>query len=385
MMKETLAIYSPSFFNYKFHEEHPFNPLRISLWFELLEAMGVISEEDLVSSQPALDGELLLVHSPDYVEAVRNVSLGIGVEDPLKYNLGTEDNPIFPNMHQATSYIVGGTLKAAKLLMDSKAKHVLNMAGGLHHAMANKASGFCIYNDIAVAIGWLKKHYNLKIMYIDVDAHHGDGVQWIFYGDPDVMKVSIHETGRYLFPGTGNVRERGEGEGFGYTVNMPLEPFTEDDSYIEVMETLLPSLAKSFQPDLIISQHGCDTHENDPLTHLSLTTRGFAAAAKLIHDLAHEYCDGRWLVVGGGGYEYWGVVPRSWAILWGIISGRELPENLPESWRCKWGKIAPVVLPTKLLDKSADYPAKPRREEIEEKNRRTVVQALNRPVWNYLF
>lgn len=385
MMREALAVYSPSFYDYKFHEEHPFNPLRILLWFELLEAMGVISGEDLTPPQSITDEELLLVHSVDYLDAVKKISQGIEIADPLQYNLGTEDNPFFPNMHQASSYLVGGTLKAAKLLMEGKAKHTLNMAGGLHHAMANKASGFCIYNDIAVAIGWLRKHYNLKIMYIDVDAHHGDGVQWIFYDDPDVMKVSIHETGRYLFPGTGNVRERGEGEGFGYTVNMPLEPFTEDDSYIEILETILPSLAKSFQPDLIISQHGCDTHEYDPLTHLSITTRGFAAAANLIHDLAHRYCDGRWLVVGGGGYEHWGVVPRCWAILWGIISSRELPKNLPESWRRKWGESSPIDLPVKLWDQPEDFPAKPRREEIAEKNRRTAIQALNRPVWNYLF
>ncbi len=385
MISEALAIYSSSFSDYKFHEEHPFNPLRILLWFELLEAMGAVNEQDLVLPKPATDEELLLVHTPDYLEAVKNLSLGIEIENALKYNLGTEDNPLFPRMHQATAHLVGGTLEAAKLLMKGRAKHALNMAGGLHHAMADKASGFCIYNDIAVAISWLKKNYNLKIMYIDVDAHHGDGVQWIFYGDPDVMKVSIHETGRYLFPGTGNVRERGEGEGFGYTINMPLEPFTEDDSYIEVLETLLPSLAKSFQPDLIVSQHGCDTHEHDPLTHLSITTKGFAAAANLIHDLAHQYCDGLWLAVGGGGYEYWSVVPRSWAILWGVMSCRQLPEYLPKSWLDKWGKMAPGPLPMKLWDNPKDYPAKPRREEIEEKNRRTVIQALNRPVWNYLF
>ncbi len=384
MIKETLVIYSPSFVDYKFHEEHPFNPLRIQLWYELLEAMGAISDQDLVLPKPVTDEDLLLVHTPDYLEAVKKLSSGIEIEDALKYNLGTEDNPLFPGMHQATAHLVGGTLEAAKLLMKGRAKHALNMAGGLHHAMSDKASGFCIYNDIAVAISWLKKNYKLKIMYIDVDAHHGDGVQWIFYKDPDVMKVSIHETGRYLFPGTGNVRERGEGEGFGYTINMPLEPFTEDDSYIEVLQTLLPSLAKSFQPDLIVSQHGCDTHEHDPLTHLSITTKGFAAAANLIHDLAHQYCDGLWLAVGGGGYEYWSVVPRSWAILWGVMSGRQLPEYLPKSWLDKWGKAAPGPLPMKLWDNPKDYPPKPRREEIEEKNRRTAIQALNRPVWNYL-
>ncbi|NLC76064.1 MAG: acetoin utilization protein AcuC [Clostridia bacterium] len=385
MPGKALAVYTSQFADYKFHEDHPFNPLRLKLWFELLEAMDAISDEDLCYPPPATEEEILLVHTRDYVEAVKLASLGKLPEDPLQYNLGTEDNPIFPKMHQATSLVVGGTLQAARLVMEGVTSHALNMGGGLHHAMTGHASGFCIYNDAAIAIKWLRKHYNLKVMYIDVDAHHGDGVQWVFYKDPDVMTVSFHETGRYLFPGTGGVLERGADEGYGYAVNIPLEPFTEDDSYIEALEEVLPALMKSFQPDLIVSQHGCDSHEYDPLTHLSLTTRGFAAAARLIHRLAHEYCQGRWVALGGGGYAPRRVVSRCWAILWGEMAERTLPEKIPESWLLKWAKHAPVSLPEYLYDREEEFPPKPRREEISEKNRRTVVQALNRPVWSFVF
>lgn len=385
MAGKSLVVYSSQFTEYKFHEGHPFDPIRLRLWYELLDCMDAISSSDLVFPQPVSEEELLLVHTPDYIEAVKVASRGKLPADPMQYNLGTEDNPIFPNMHQVTSLVVGGTLLAARLVMEGTANHVFNVGGGLHHAMTDRASGFCIYNDAAVAIKWLRNTYNMKVMYIDVDAHHGDGVQWVFYQDPEVMTVSIHETGRYLFPGTGSVTERGANEGYGYSVNVPLEPFTEDDSYIETLNKLLPTLMETFKPDIIVSQHGCDTHEYDPLTHLSLTTRGFAEAARLIHRLAHEYCQGRWVVLGGGGYDFWRVVPRSWALLWGEVSGRELPQKLPETWVHKWSKAAPVPLPEYLHDNPADFPPKPRREEISEKNRRTVSQALNRPVWSYLF
>ncbi|HHY60401.1 MAG TPA: acetoin utilization protein AcuC [Clostridia bacterium] len=385
MAGKPLIVYSPHFTEYKFHEGHPFDPLRLRLWYELLETMEAVSPEDLVFPQPASEEELLLVHTQEYIEAVKMASRGKVPPEPLQFNLGTEDNPIFPNMHQIASLVVGGTLLAARLVMEEKAAHVFNVGGGLHHAMKDRASGFCIYNDAAVAIQWLRRTYDVKVMYIDVDAHHGDGVQWVFYQEPEVMTVSFHETGRYLFPGTGGVLEKGSGEGYGYAVNVPLEPFTEDDSFIEALHKVLPTLMESFRPDIIVSQHGCDTHEYDPLTHLSLTTRGFVEAARLIHQLAHDYCQGRWVVLGGGGYDIWRVVPRSWALLWGEISGRQLPEKIPDAWRLKWTKAAPIPLPEFLHDDPADFPPKPRRDEISEKNRRTVMQALSRPVWSYLF
>jgi GNAT superfamily N-acetyltransferase len=269
--------------------------------------------------------------------------------------------------------------------------HVFHPAGGLHHAWPERASGFCIYNDIAVAIAHVLRASEAKILYIDFDAHHGDGVQRAFYDDPRVMTVSFHETGRYLFPGTGDVLELGKGLGRGYSVNVPLEPFTEDDSYIEVMNALLPPLVVSFAPDVIVSVHGCDTHAWDPLTHLDLTMRGIQAQIKLAHGLAHKYCQGRWLALGGGGYDQYRVVPRAWSILWAEMSEQALPDHLPEEWVKRWRPIwlsqeeeeeaeqeamgKTVVsdhFPTTFEDRPEDFPPRSRRLAISHTNRRTV-------------
>jgi GNAT superfamily N-acetyltransferase len=200
-------------------------------------------------------------------------------------------------------------------------------------------------------------------------------VQWAFYDEPDVMTVSFHETGRHLFPGTGDLLELGKGSGRGLSVNIPLEAFTEDDSWLEAIYALLPSLVHSFHPDLIISQHGCDTHAWDPLTHLSLTTRAYAAQAKLTHELAHAHCQGRWVALGGGGYDIYRVVPRSWALVWSELSGRPLPDQIPSAWLERWQPESKEQLPVTFLDQPEDFPRKPRREEIECHNRRIVAQA----------
>jgi GNAT superfamily N-acetyltransferase len=230
-----------------------------------------------------------------------------------------------------------------------------------------------------------------KVLYIDFDAHHGDGTQRSFYDEPRVMTISLHETGRYLFPGTGDVLELGRGLGRGYSVNIPLEPFTEDDSYIEVIESLLHPLVTSFAPDIIVSQHGCDTHAWDPLTHLELTMRGIQAQMKLTHQLAHSYCQGRWVALGGGGYDLFRVVPRAWGMLWAEMSGQGLPDYLPEEWVARWrpawfavqerettaqqmmGKPStPIDFPTIFQDRPEDFPEHPRRWEINRTNRHTL-------------
>ncbi|HEU5229651.1 MAG TPA: hypothetical protein VFU49_17670, partial [Ktedonobacteraceae bacterium] len=264
-------------------------------------------------------------------------------------------------------------------------------AGGLHHAWAERASGFCVYNDIAVAIAHVIRSCEAKVLYIDFDAHHGDGVQRAFYDEPRVLTVSLHETGRYLFPGTGDVLELGQGSGRGYSVNIPLEPFTEDDSYNEVMNALLFPLVTSFAPDIIISQHGCDTHAWDPLTHLSLTMQGIQAQMKLVHQLAHTYCNGKWVAVGGGGYDLYRVVPRAWSLLWAEMSQQPVPEPLPQQWVDRWqpawqeaqdqeergqqimGKSSVAMsFPTTFMDRAEDFPAQPRRWTISHTNRQTV-------------
>ncbi len=261
--------------------------------------------------------------------------------------------------------------------MNGEAEHALCISGGLHHALRYKASGFCVYNDIAVAIARLKEeHPGLKVAYVDTDVHHGDGVQWLFYEDPEVLTISMHESGRYIFPGSGGVKERGRRDGRGYSVNVPLEPFTQDDSFVECFEAVVPEVLNSFGPDLILSQNGCDAHELDPLAHLKLTTRVYEHVPQRVHDLAHELCGGRWVPVGGGGYDWWRVVPRAWTALWAVVSHQEVPEEMPEDWLEKWGERSPVRLPRLTRDEAQDYPAIERADEIAEKNHRTVKEVL---------
>lgn len=251
----------------------------------------------------------------------------------------------------------------------------------MHHAHADMAAGFCVYNDPAVAIHCLLER-GLRVMYVDSDVHHGDGVQQAFYDEDRVLTVSIHESGRYLFPGTGEVSERGRGCGLGYSVNVPLLPYTDDGSYMEVFDTVVPALAASFQPDVVVSQHGCDGHYRDPLSHFSLTTRSFAHVASTVHRLAHELCGGRLVALGGGGYDIWHTVPRAWTILWAALSGRsdELPDQLPASWLAAWRERAAeagVTLQLDFADDPADLdPPADRDSYISRINREVAAQAL---------
>ncbi len=381
-----LFVHDPYLSQYNFGPEHPLRPRRHLLLMDLLEQSGILQPDgpDILLQQQASREELLLAHSPAYIAAVERLSaedegldslVGEYAVDPEPYGFGIGDNPIFPQMHAASARIVGGTLAAARAVMSGKARHVFNATGGFHHALRDRASGFCIYNDAAVAIAAMLQEYEARILYVDFDAHHGDGVQWAFYDEPRVMTVSFHETGDYLFPGTGDLLELGKGAGRGLSVNIPLDAFTEDDSWLEAVSALLPSLVHAFHPDLIVSQHGCDTHAWDPLTHLSLTTRAAAAQAKLTHDLAHEHCQGRWVALGGGGYDMYRVVPRAWALVWSELSGRPLPEHIPPAWLEHWQPESKEQLPTTFLDSPDDFPPKPRRLEIERHNRRIVAQA----------
>ncbi len=375
-MKHRAAfVYSPAYAAYSFGTEHPFNARRLELTVDLLQSMGLLYPSDVEEPRPATPEQLELKHSKQYVATVEASSrTGRPVPGAAEYGLGTEDNPVFPGMHEAASLIVGGTLTAAELVASGRYTHALSIGGGLHHAGADTASGFCIYNDIAVAIEHLKRSYGVRVAYIDTDAHHGDGVQWLFYSDPEVLTVSVHETGRYLFPGTGYVEERGAGAGYGYSVNVPLEAFTEDDSFIEALEKVLPPVLEDFRPDIIVSQHGCDGHRLDPLTDLCLSIRSYALVPRLIHELAHALCDGRWVAVGGGGYNIWSVVPRAWAYLWASMAERSVPEVIPHNWSAKWAPRSPVPLPQRVTDEG--FPPVRRRREIEEKNRITVARVL---------
>lgn len=378
MSRRSRLIYSPDFTAYYFHDEHPFNQRRLLLTHDLMRAYGLLSDEDVSAPRRATDEEIALIHDPRYIEIVREQGHR---EDELpqsaSFGLGTEDVPIFSQMHEATSLIVGGTLQAVDLVMNGHADHAFNPAGGLHHAFRGRASGFCIYNDCAIAIAYLRKHWNARVLYIDTDAHHGDGVQWAFYDDPAVLTISLHETGKYLFPGTGNLTERGEGSGYGYSVNVPLDAFTEDDSFLEIYHNLVPTVARGFKPDVIVTQNGCDAHTYDPLTHLSCSMRIYQEIPRLAHQLAHELCGGRWIATGGGGYDIWRVVPRAWTLLWSEMTDQPLTDGpLPQSWLSAWQPKSELALPTHLFDDVNPFPPIPRRKEITEKNRVTLERAL---------
>ncbi|MDQ2714928.1 MAG: acetoin utilization protein AcuC [Chloroflexota bacterium] len=409
-------IFAPLELRYNFGVHHPLQPDRMVALMDLLEQTGMwhsSAEETSLLLRPATLEELSLVHAPDYLAAVQRLGVpedaGAGAEErrerarlALMYGFGDGDTPALPDMHEVCAAIAGGTLVALSAVLglpeggvfdseEARPLHIFHPGGGLHHAWSNRASGFCIYNDAAVAIAHVLRASEMKVLYIDFDAHHGDGVQRAFYDDPRVMTISLHETGRYLFPGTGEVLELGNGLGRGYAVNMPLEPFTEDASYIEVIEHLLPPLVVSFAPDVIVSQHGCDTHAWDPLTHLELTMRGIQAQVKMAHHLAHTYCQGRWVALGGGGYDPYRVVPRAWSMVWAEMAEQPLPEQLPEAWIARWrpawlameeremaaqqlmGKApAETDFPSTFQDRPGAFPAQERQWEIARANRRTA-------------
>ncbi|MGS2779702.1 acetoin utilization protein AcuC [Robertmurraya sp. GLU-23] len=379
MIHDSVFIFSEEQLKYKFNSNHPFNQLRLKITLDLLKQLNALSDHQMILPRKASNEELQLIHDPSYINAVKLAGLGqLSAEKAENYGLGTDDTPIFPDMHDASSWLVGGTLTAVDYVMTGKAKHALNLGGGLHHGFKGKASGFCVYNDSSVAIKYLQEKYHARVLYVDTDAHHGDGVQWSFYDDPDVCTLSIHETGRYLFPGTGNVNERGQGKGYGFSFNIPVDAFTEDESWLEAYTTSLTEVAAFFKPDVIVTQNGADSHYLDPLTHLSATMNIYREIPKLAHRIAHQYCEGRWIAVGGGGYDIWRVVPRAWSLLWlEMTNNLELLKHpLPVEWIQAWQSKASVPLPKQWDDPSDLYPPIPRKAEITEKNSQTVEKAL---------
>ncbi|AXF55990.1 acetoin utilization protein AcuC [Salicibibacter kimchii] len=377
--KHAAFIFNEEQLYYKFNDTHPFNPLRLRLTVDLLQSLGALSSDEIVLPRKASDEEIGLFHEKNYIEAVKKGSLEqLPAGTAANYGLGTEDTPIFNNMHDASALLVGGTIQAVEEVMEERYKHAANLGGGLHHGFRGKASGFCIYNDSAIAIRYIREHYDARVLYIDTDAHHGDGVQWAFYDDPNVMTLSIHETGRYLFPGTGAITEKGAGQGYGFTLNLPLDAFTEDESFLICYETAVKEACAFFQPDVIVTQNGADAHFLDPLTHLSTTLRTFKQVPKIAHEMAHQYCDGKWIAVGGGGYDLWRVVPLAWSNVWLEMSDQTSLTHgkLPEKWRNRWADKATDPLPRYWEESENEVPKIPRRPEINQKNAQTLEKSL---------
>lgn len=377
-MRNAYFIYSPEQLGYKFSDSHPFNHKRLTLTMDLLKSVGALSDADIIPARVATDDELLLAHDAKYIDIVKKAGHGLlSAAQCENYGIGTEDTPIFQNMHEASALLVGGTLTAVDCVMEGKSRHALNLGGGLHHGFQGRASGFCIYNDSSVAIKYLQKKYNARVLYVDTDAHHGDGVQWSFYDDPNVCTLSIHETGRYLFPGTGAVTERGNGDGYGTSFNFPIDAFTENESFLEIYERSMRDIFEYFKPDVVLTQNGADAHYFDPLTHLYGTMKIYQEIPKLAHKLAHEYCDGKWIAVGGGGYDIWRVVPRAWSYVWLEMNDLPYPTGaIADEWLDKYQPEAPVQLVPTWDDPANLYEPIPRTAEIREKNAQMMEKAL---------
>ena len=318
---------------YDLGPQHPLSPKRVLYTWELISACGLLDRPEVtrLRCRPAEDGELGLVHSDAFVDATRRA--GHGEEGNWwRFGYGPGDNPIFSDMHEAGALVAGASLAAARAVHEGSVDHAFNAAGGLHHAMPSKASGFCVYDDPAIAIAWLLREGVHPIAYVDVDVHHGDGPQAIFYEDPRVITISLHESGEYLFPGSGFVNERGAAGGEGTKVNVPLQPGTTDEAWLTAFREIVPPIVRALSPKVLVTQLGCDTHWSDPLANLRLTTRAYREGAAELHALAHEVARGRWIATGGGGYQWATVVPRAWTLYFAEMCGAELADQLPESF-----------------------------------------------------
>jgi len=342
---------------YTFGPSHPLQPIRVELAVELIRASGLLETPGvrMIPPRPASEGELGAVHSAQYIETVQALSSTGGAPPgwerrAARHGFGSGDNPSFPQMHEASALVAGGTVVGMEEVMEGRALHAFVPAGGLHHAHHDRAAGFCVYNDPAVAIQAARARFGARVVYIDVDAHHGDGVQEAFYSDPNVLTISMHESGLYLFPGTGFVEELGEGAAYRTSVNIPLEPYTIDAPFLRAVEEVVLPLARAFQPDLIVTQCGCDSHWLDPITHLACSTAIWPVLGRQFHQLAHEVCGGRWLATGGGGYDLYSVVPRAWTMLFASMVERELSADLPSAFRELRAHYATHPMATTFLD-----------------------------------
>jgi acetoin utilization protein AcuC len=331
--RTTAVVWDQALLDYDMGD-HPLNPVRVELTMALARELGILDRPgvQMITPRPASDEELTRVHRADYLDAVR-----LAPSDPFfrGWGLNTPDNPVFDGMHEASARICGATIAAADAVWDGSATRAVNVAGGLHHAMAARAAGFCVYNDPAVAIAGLLERGAQRVAYLDVDVHHGDGVQAAFYDDPRVLTISLHESPLALFPGTGFADEIGGPAAEGMAVNVPLPPGTSDAGWLRAFHAVVPSVVRAFAPEIIFSQCGADTHRLDPLADLRLSVDGQRAAYLAMRGLADELCDGRWVATGGGGYALVEVVPRAWAHLLAVATGEPLDPALPTppAWR----------------------------------------------------
>jgi acetoin utilization protein AcuC len=345
----TAMVWDESLAGYDLGPSHPLAPVRVELTVDLIRRCGLLGQRDgseglagprttgtfvdEVKPGPIDEADLLRLHREDFVDAVKRLSRDPTATADLSYGMGPGDTPAFQGMHTASLLVCAASKEAARLVWEGECDHAFNPAGGLHHAMPSRAAGFCVYNDPAVAIDWLLEHGAERVAYIDVDVHHGDGVEVMFADDPRVLTISLHESGRFLFPGTGMVEDIGGSGARGSAANVPLHPGTPGSVWLDAFDEVVEPLVRAFAPDVLFTQLGCDTHVSDPLAHLALTVDDHAEIYRRLHRLSHEACDGRWIATGGGGYELVRVVPRTWTLAFAEMCGRALPLDAPMSWQ----------------------------------------------------
>jgi acetoin utilization protein AcuC len=330
----TAFIYTPRYLEFDYGPGHPLRTRRLELTYDLINASGLLAlpSARCLEPEPATDDELLLFVQPDYLRVLKEADSGQTSVAAFRYGLGTGDNPVVPGIYRWSALVAGASLLAARLVESGEVCRAFNVSGGLHHAGPGRASGFCYINDAALIIADLCRRGH-RVAYVDIDVHHGDGVQWAFYDTDQVLTVSIHESGATLFPGTGFVRELGEGKGEGYSVNIPLPSGADDEIFLWGFNEVIPPVVEAFRPDLLVTQLGIDAHRTDPLSHVGISIGAFAQAVRRLKRLC-----GRWIALGGGGYDL-ANVPRAWAAAWAIMNDREPPPALPESFLARHREI----------------------------------------------
>lgn len=360
---DVLVIWDEVFTEYNFGHNHPMHPLRLDLTAKLATDFGLFDNPRIhVASVPELDeGELLRLHSPEFVAAVkdagRTVAHGdVPIPDEVRatYGLGTEDVPAFSQIHEASGRIFQGGIEAARAITSGRFERAVNFCGGMHHAMPGKAGGFCVYNDVAASIRQFLDAGYERIAYVDFDAHHGDGTEHFFWDDPRVLTISMHENGRFLYPGTGFANDIGGLKAAASAVNIALPPRTADADWLRSFDAVVPAVLREFDPQILVTQHGCDGHDRDPLTHLRLSVDAMRVAAMWARDIADELCEGKWLAAGGGGYAITEVVPRTWTNLVAIAAGLDIDPatEIPERWLSYAANVGgnPEHLPVRMTD-----------------------------------
>jgi acetoin utilization protein AcuC len=369
--ESAVLVFSQEFGRHSYGPYHPLKVERLQLTMDLINAYGLCSASDSpwIDAKKADEQDLLRIHSHEYLDILKAANSGQSLPNAWEYGLGSGDNPIFPGVFDWSLMVVGATLESIRQVRENGRQIAFNIAGGLHHAMRSRASGFCYLNDPAIGIARMVQD-GLRVVYLDIDVHHGDGVEAAFYNTDQVLTISLHQHGHTLFPGTGFPDEIGEGPGRGYAVNVPLAPGTGDDLYLWAFMEVVPPLVRAFDPDVLMTQLGVDTLGTDPLAALDLTTNGF-------FDLIREIksWNRKWVALGGGGYNIMNVA-RAWTQAWAVMKGTDIPDALPEAFvnahRTELGKIATLSDPRRRIDSTGSGHAQQLAELVVASIKETV-------------